>query len=61
MALRVAGWRKKAEVPLRELEAARIALEFELPERSGDAVRLMVDVAGERRLWFGPFVIQRAP
>jgi Trypsin-like peptidase domain len=60
-AQRVAGWRKRAEVPLRELEAARIAFEFDPPERAGDAVRLMVDVSGERRLWFGPFVIQRAP
>lgn len=58
---RVAGWRKKAAVPLRELEAARVALEFGLPERDGDAVRLMIDVAGERTLWLGPFVLQRAP
>lgn len=59
--LRVAGWRSKAELPLRELESARIALEFVPPERDGDAVRLMLDVAGERTLWLGPFVLQRAP
>ena len=58
---RVAGWRTKAEVPLRELESVRVALEFPLPARDGDAVRLMVDVAGQRELWFGPFVLQRAP
>lgn len=58
---RVAGWRKKAEVPLRELESARVALDFALPARDGDAVRLMLDVAGERTLWLGPFVLQRAP
>jgi hypothetical protein len=59
--LRVAGWRSKAELPLRELESARIALEFVPPERDGGAVRLMLDVAGERTLWLGPFVLQRAP
>lgn len=59
--LRVAGWRSKAELPLRELESARIALEFLPPAREGDAVRLMLDVAGERTLWLGPFVLQRAP
>ncbi len=59
--LRVAGWRSKAELPLRELESARIALEFNPPARDGDAVRLMLDVAGERTLWLGPFVLQRAP
>lgn len=58
---RVAGWRKKAEVPLRELESARIALEFAPPTKEGDAVRLMLDVSGERTLWLGPFVLQRAP
>jgi hypothetical protein len=58
---RVAGWRTKAEVPLRELESVRIALEFAPPERDGDAVRLMLDVAGEKTLWLGPFVLQRAP
>lgn len=58
---RVAGWRKKAEVPLRELESARVALEFAPPEKEGEPLRLMVDVSGERTLWFGPFVLQRAP
>lgn len=58
---RVAGWRKKAEVPLRELESARVALEFTPPEKEGEPLRLMVDVSGERALWFGPFVLQRAP
>ena len=58
---RVAGWRKKAELTLRELESARVALEFSPPERDGQAVRLMIDVAGERALWFGPFTLQRAP
>lgn len=59
--LRVAGWRKKAAVPLRELESARFALEFTPPEREGEPLRLMVDIAGERAVWFGPFVLQRAP
>jgi len=58
---RVAGWRKKAEIPLRELESVRIALEFALPARDSSATRLMVDVASERPLWFGPFLLQRAP
>jgi hypothetical protein len=58
---RVAGWRKKAEIPLRELESARIALEFFPPDRDGEPMRLMVDVSGEKPLWFGPFVLQRAP
>ncbi|MBC7563215.1 MAG: hypothetical protein H7305_09900 [Gemmatimonadaceae bacterium] len=58
---RVAGWRKKAEIPLRELESARIALEFALPARDSRATRLMVDVAGEKPVWFGPFLLQRAP
>ncbi|MES3034429.1 MAG: trypsin-like peptidase domain-containing protein [Gemmatimonadota bacterium] len=58
---RVAGWRKKAEVPLRELESSRVALEFSPPQKATDPFRLMVDVAGERPLWFGPFVLQRAP
>lgn len=60
-AQKVAGWRTKAAVPLRELESTRVALEFPLPEKDVDAVRLMVDVSGERALWFGPFVLQRAP
>jgi S1-C subfamily serine protease len=58
---RVAGWRKKASVPLRELESARFALEFTPPERESEPLRLMVDIAGERAVWFGPFVLQRAP
>ena len=58
---RVAGWRKKAEIPLRELESARIALEFALPTRDSSARRLMIDVAGEKPVWFGPFLLQRAP
>lgn len=58
---RVSGWRKKAEVPLRELESARVALEFTPPRQDADPFRLMVDIAGERPLWFGPFVLQRAP
>lgn len=58
---RLSGWRAKAGVPLRELESARIALEFTPPEAAGNAVRLMVDVAGERALWFGPLVLQRVP
>ncbi len=61
MSQRIAGWRSKAEIPLRELESARVAVEFVPPPRDGDAVRLMVDVAGERTLWLGPFVLQRAP
>jgi hypothetical protein len=59
--LRVAGWRTKAQLPLRELESARIALEFVPPARDSDAVRLMLDIDGERTLWLGPFVLQRAP
>ena len=58
---RVAGWRSKATVPLRELESARIALEFVPPAREVDAVRLILDIAGERTLFLGPFVLQRAP
>lgn len=58
---RVAGWRNKAEVPLKELESARIALEFAPPARESDAVRLMLDISGERTIWLGPFVLQRAP
>lgn len=58
---RIAGWRSKAEIPLRELESVRVALEFAPPERDGAAVRLLLDVAGERTLWLGPFVLQRAP
>lgn len=59
--MRVAGWRTKALVPLRELESARVALEFAPPDKDADAVRLMLDVAGERPLWFGPFILQRVP
>lgn len=58
---KVAGWRTKAELALRELESARIALEFSPPKRDTDAVRLMLDISGERTLWFGPFVLQRNP
>lgn len=58
---RVAGWRKKAEVTLRELDPVRIALEFEPPAKDGDATRLMFDIAGERTLWLGPFILRRAP
>jgi hypothetical protein len=57
---RVSGWRTKGQVPLRELESARVALEFAPVEGDGAAVRLMIDVAGERVIWFGPFVLQRA-
>ncbi|HYW49017.1 MAG TPA: hypothetical protein VE861_00340 [Gemmatimonadaceae bacterium] len=58
---RVAGWRKKATVPLKELESARVALEFTAPGRDEQAVHLVVDVTGERQVWFGPFALQRAP
>ena len=58
---RVAGWRKKAAVPLRELESARIALEFSPPVKDRDPLRLMIDIAGEKAVWFGPFVLQRSP
>ena len=58
---RVAGWRKKAEVQVRELDSVRLALEFALPDKNADQVRLMVDVAGERALWFGPVGVQRVP
>jgi Trypsin-like peptidase domain len=60
-AQRVAGWRNKATVPLRELESARIALEFVPPAREADAARLILDISGERTLILGPFVLQRAP
>lgn len=58
---RVAGWRAKADVPLRELESVRVALEFSPPERDSDAVRLVLDISGERTLFLGPFVLQRVP
>lgn len=58
---RVAGWRRKAEIPLRELESVRVAIEFAPTDKDGEQLRLMVDVAGERALWFGPVVVQRAP
>ena len=58
---RVAGWRNKAIIPLRELDAARVALEFVPPEHDTDAVRLILDIAGERTLMLGPFILQRAP
>ncbi len=58
---RVAGWRNKAAIPLGELESARVALEFEPPRHETDAVRLLVDISGERTLSLGPFVLQRAP
>ena len=58
---RVAGWRNKATIPLRELDAARVALEFVPPEHDSDAVRLILDIAGERTLMLGPFILQRAP
>ena len=60
-ALRIAGWRNKAALPLRELESARLALEFVPPARETDAVRLVLDIAGERTLFLGPFILQRAP
>jgi hypothetical protein len=58
---KVAGWRAKAIVPLRELESARVAMEFALPDRDTDAVRLIFDISGERTLFLGPFTLQRAP
>ena len=58
---RLAGWRNKATVPLRELESVRIALAFVPPARETDAVRLILDIAGERTLFLGPFILQRAP
>ena len=58
---RVAGWRKKAAVPLRELESARVALEFSPPAKDSVPLRLMIDIAGEKAVWFGPLVLQRSP
>jgi hypothetical protein len=58
---RVAGWRTKAEVTLRELDPTRVALEFDPPAQDGDVSRLMFDIAGERTLWLGPFILRRAP
>ncbi len=58
---RVAGWRTKAQVTLRELDPTRLALEFDPPAKDGDVSRLMFDIAGERTLWLGPFILRRAP
>ncbi len=58
---RVAGWRTKAQVTLRELDPTRLALEFDPPAKDGDVSRLMLDIAGERTLWLGPFILRRAP
>lgn len=58
---RVAGWRNKAAIPVRELEAIRVALEFAPAERETDAVRLILDVGGERTLFLGPFILQKVP
>lgn len=58
---KVAGWRAKATVPLRELESVRLALEFTPPERDADTNRLILDLSGERTLFLGPLVLQRAP
>jgi hypothetical protein len=58
---KVAGWRAKATVPLRELESVRLALEFTPPGKDADANRLILDISGERTLFLGPFVLQRAP
>ncbi len=58
---KVAGWRTKAQVTLRELDPTRVALEFDPPARDGDVSRLMFDIAGERTLWLGPFILRRAP
>lgn len=58
---KVAGWRAKATVPLRELESVRLALEFTPPERDADTNRLILDISGERTLFLGPLVLQRAP
>jgi hypothetical protein len=58
---RVAGWRKKATLPLREMETVRVALEFVPPKRDTDAVRVLVDIDGERTLSLGPFILQRVP
>ena len=58
---KVAGWRAKATVPLRELESVRLALEFTPPERDADSNRLILDISGERTLFLGPLVLQRAP
>jgi hypothetical protein len=58
---RVAGWRNKAAIPVRELEAIRVALEFPPLEREADAARLILDVGGERTLFLGPFILQKVP
>jgi hypothetical protein len=58
---RVAGWRAKAEIALKELEAVRVALEFAPPARESEIGKLMLDIAGERTLWLGPLVVQRVP
>ncbi len=58
---KVAGWRTKAQVTLRELDPTRLALEFDPPAQDGDVTRLMFDIAGERTLWLGPFILRRAP
>ncbi len=58
---KIAGWRAKATVPLRELESVRLALEFTPPERDADTNRLILDISGERTLFLGPLVLQRAP
>jgi hypothetical protein len=58
---RLAGWRSKASIPLKELESVRVAVEFAVPARESAVARLMLDVAGERTLWLGPLVLQRVP
>lgn len=58
---RIAGWRNKATIPLRELESVRVAIEFDPPARDADAVFLILDIGGERTLSLGPFILLRAP
>lgn len=60
-AQRIAGWRNKATIPLRELESVRVAVEFEPPAKDSDAVFLILDIGGERTLSLGPFILLRAP
>jgi hypothetical protein len=46
---------------VRDLESARVAPECLSPERAGEPLWLMVNVAGDKSLWFRPFVLQPAP
>jgi hypothetical protein len=59
--VRVRGWRTKAPIELRELDATRFAVLFSGVAPLPDRMTLFVRIGGQGDAWLGPFAPTRTP